>query len=259
MLNKSVKMNLKICERHAFKCFGWPVFAFILMDIFTIPAIAAAFIYVILAYRNLFDRSLFGEEAYTYMLVPISIKDMVLGKAIAANLCMMISFAIVCATLLVAGLLTGEVSTDLGIGSIGGHLLQSAAGMYEATEDGVVAAGEIIYSRDMLIKIAVALILLPVVFLSVSIFFCAVFQLGAVIRHLLDPQRSSSLATVCAVFGGLAVIFAVMALTKSLDYLWSGDAVTIWTSVVWIVIPSACGIGMLAGSIKILEKKYSLV
>lgn len=259
MLDRSIKMNYKICGKYMSKFFGCLFFVFLLMlDVFTILGLLAAFVCVMLAYRELFDRSLFGEEAYTYMMVPLSMKDVILGKAIAANLCMMEGFAIMWVTFGVAGLFTGMWDWDMGFGSIGGHLLQFASGLYDAVGDGVVSAGEIIYDRGQLMGLAVNLVLLPVQFLSFSIFVCAVYQLGAIMRHLIDPQRSSGIATIGVVFGSMVVLLGVTAGIAVVDDMISGDIATIFTAVIWIIVPAACGVCMLIGSIKVLEKKYNL-
>lgn len=254
MLDRSIKMNLKICEKHAFKYFGWVVIAFILIDIFTVPALIAAAVYAVFAYRELFDRSLFGEEAYTYMMVPMSMRDMILGKVIAACLCMMVSFVFICVALAVALFITGV----LDLGNVGTFLMQIGSGVFDAVEDGEIAEGEIIYGRQELLSIAVSIVMVPVKFLAFCIMFCGVFLMGAIVRHLIDPQRNSSITTVGVVFGAIVATLIVLVLMAVMIYLTSGDAETIFRTLVLIIIPAVCGISLLAGSIKIMERKYNL-
>lgn len=254
MLDKSIKMNMKICEKHAFKYFGCLVVAFILIDIFTIPALLVAIAYVVFAYRDLFDRSLFGEEAYTYMLAPMSMRDVILGKVIAACLCMMVSFVFIWIALTVASLITGT----LDITKPGTFLMQSISGVYDAVEDGEIAAGEIIYEKQELFAAAVSIVMFPVKFLAFCIMFCGVFLMGSIVRHLLDPQRNSSITTVGVIFGTTVATLTVLALMAVIIYLTSGEAETIMKTVILIIVPAVCGIALLAVSIKIMEKKYSL-
>lgn len=258
MLDKSIKMNLKICEKHVFKYIGWLVFAFLLMDILTIPALVAAFVYLLFAYRDLFDRSLFGEEAYTYMMVPISMRDAILGKTIAASLCIMVSFVFVWVAIAVSSLVTGTWDMGLGFGNMGGGLLQIMSGHIDAIDHNTLAAGKIVYDRGHLISLSVALVLLPLEVLSLGILFCGVFQMGAIVRHLIDPQRSSGITTVGVVCGALAVFLSTLGTTLKIDLFVSGEDITIFSTVICIVIPIICGIALLAGSIKIMEKKYNL-
>lgn len=258
MLDKSIKMNIKICERHVSKFFGLLIFAVMIMNVFTLLAMIAALIYLILAYRDLFDRSMFGEEAYTYMMVPISTRDIILGKTIAVSLWIMVSFVFVWVAVAISSLITGTWNAGLGFGNIGGGLLQFMSGTIDAIDNGQVAANEIIYERKQLIGLAVSLILMPIRVLSHSVLFCGVFQIGAIVRHLIDPQRNSGITTVGVVFGAIAVLLSIMAVTTGLNMLVSGDDVTIFTTVISIIIPVICGAALLAGSIKIMEKKYSL-
>lgn len=254
MLDKSIKMNMKICEKHAFKYFGCIVIAFILIDILTIPALVVAVVYAVFAYRDLFDRSLFGEEAYTYMMVPMSMRDVILGKTIAACLYMMISFVFIWVALTVASLLTGT----LDLGNIGTSMMQIGSGVIDAVEDGKIAKGEIIYDRQELLGVAVSIVMLPVKFLAFCIMFCGVFLMGAIVRHLIDPQRNSSITTVGVVFGATLATLIVLAVMAVIIYLTSGNAETIIKTVILIIVPATCGIGLLSGSIKIMEKKYNL-
>lgn len=254
MLDKSIKMNMKICENHAFKYFGCIVVAFLLIDIFTIPALIAAVVYAVFAYRELFDRSLFGEEAYTYMMVPMSMRDVILGKVIAACLYLMISFVFIWVAITVASLLTGT----LDFGDTGTFMMQAGAGVYDAVEDGKIVEGEIIYDRQKLLGIAVSIVTIPIKFLSFCIMFCGVFQMGAIVRHLLDPQRSSSITTVGVVFGSTVATLIVLMVMAVVIYLTSGDAETIFRSAVLMIVPATCGVGLLSGCIRIMEKKYNL-
>lgn len=254
MLDKSIKMNMKICEKHAFKYFGCIIIAFILIDILTIPALVVAVVYAVFAYRELFDRSLLGEEAYTYMMVPMSMRDVILGKTIAACLYMMISFVFIWVALTVASLLTGT----LDLGNIGTSMMQVGSGVIDAVEDGKIAEGEIIYGRQELLGVAVSIVMVPVKFLAFCIMFCGVFLMGAIVRHLIDPQKNSSITTVGVVLGATVATLIVLAVMAVIIYLTSGDAETIIKTVILIVIPAVCGIGLLAGSIKIMEKKYNL-
>lgn len=254
MLDKSIKINMKICEKHAFRCFGCIIFAFILIDVFTILALVVAVVYAVFAYRDLFDRSLFGEEAYTYMMVPMSMRDVILGKVIAACLCMMISFVILWASLAVSELAIGLWD----FGNVGTYIMQAGSGVYDAVSDGKIAAGEIIYDRQELLSIAVSIVMSPVKFLAFCIMFCGVFLMGAIVRHLLDPQRNSSITTIGVVFGTTVATLAVLTLMAVIIYLTSGDAETIIKTVILIIVPAVCGVVLLAGSIKIMEKKYSL-
>ena len=254
MLDKSIKMNMKICEKHAFKYFGCIIIAFILIDILTIPALIVAVVYAVFAYRELFDRSLFGEEAYTYMMVPMSMRDVILGKTIAACLYMMISFVFIWVSLTVASLLTGT----LDLGNIGIEIMQIGSGVFDAVEDGEIAEGEIIYGRQELLGVAVSFVMLPVKFLAFCIMFCGVFLMGAIVRHLIDPQRNSSITTVGVVFGATLATLIVLAVMAVIIYLTSGNAETIIKTVILIIAPATCGIGLLSGSIKIMEKKYNL-
>ena len=244
-------MNMKICERHASKYFGFLVFAFIIMDFLTIPAVIIAFVYLLLAYRDLFDRSLFGEEAYTYMAVPMSMKDVVVGKTIAACLYIMVSFILVWVALGVSSLLTGTWNMGLGFGNIGGGLLQVMSGYADAIENNTLIVEEIVYDRGQLISLSVALVLLPLEVLSLGILFCGVFQMGAIVRHLIDPQRNSGITTAGVVFGSTAVLLGIMAATTGVDMIISGDVVTIFSTVISIVVPVIFGVVLLVGSVEV--------
>lgn len=82
--------------------------------------------------------------------------------------------------------------------------------------------------------------------------------MGAIVRHLLDPQRNNSITTIGVVFGTTVATLAVLALMAVIIYLTSGDAETIIKTVILIIVPAVCGVVLLAGSIKIMEKKYNL-
>lgn len=256
MLHESIKMNLKISESYFAKAIGWLVFVFLIMDLLTIPALVAAGIYIILAFRDLFDRSLFGEEAYAYMLAPIPMKYVILGKVMAASLWMLLSYMIVWAVL-VAGSLLFPDAFGTSFHSVTAAM-QDLTGLYDAVENGVIGEAEIVYDRGHLLGIAVALTLAPVRILAFVIFSCGAFQFGAVLKHLRDPRRDNTMAAMGAVLGCLAGYLTVLAAVITLDLWISGDIVTIWTTLLHILIPTAAGVGLLVGSIGLLEKKYSL-
>ena len=251
MLDKSIQLNLQISEKHMMRALGC-IFVSGGFLTFLFPA---AGLLIFLAFRDLFQRSLFGEEAYTYMTVPISMRDVVIGKAVTANMWMMTSFAVLWISLLIDGLATGEMDLEFGIG---GFLLQIQSGVFEAAEEHVISSGTIVTDEKQLLGAAMGLTVMPVVFLSRSIFLCSVMQLGTIIRHVLDPQRKNLLVTMSVVIGCLVVIVGTGAAREGLCTLVGGGITTIWTCLISILLPAALGIGLLAAAVVLLEKKYSL-
>lgn len=255
MLEKSISMNMEISMDYASKAIGWGFFAFLVLGLLSIPALIAVAVYAFLTFRQLFDKSLYGEEAYTYMMTPISMKYNIIGKVVVMcfliTLCYILAYIAVC----VSALLFQSTYLDW---SVGASLLQNTSGVFDAVENGVIGKDEIIYDRGALMHLAVNIVLSPIVILADGIFACGLFQLGFAVRHVLAPNRDKPVVTAMVAFAGIAVLCLVTAAFWKIDSAIFGDAVTVWSSLLEMIVFTVCGIGLLAVGIRLLERKYSL-
>ncbi len=257
MLEKSIGMSIDITEDYAAKALGFVFFGSVMTGILTIPAFIVALVYAFLGFRQLFDKSLYGEEAYTYMLAPMSMKHIIIGKTIAACFWLTFGVMLIYIGLCISGLLFQTFSMDW---SIGAFLLQEVSGVLDAVENGVIGRNEIVYDRGDLMCLAAGEILVPVVALSESILVCGLFQLGYAVRHVLAPNRDKPMVTVMIVLGGAVVLALALAVFGGLAVLIYGHDVTGWMAPELLEIPvlGGCGIGLLVIGIKLLERKYNL-
>ena len=92
MLEKSIKLNIGIASNEFGKVTGLFFAGVALMFLTGMWALilaaanfAVSFVYAVKGFTKLYQRSLFHEEAYLYMTMPISHLNMILGKIVAAT------------------------------------------------------------------------------------------------------------------------------------------------------------------------------
>lgn len=255
MLEKSIRMNVDISVKYASIAIGWVVFAFLGLRLLIIPSLIAVLVYAFLVFRTLFDRSMFAEEACTCMMVPISMKDLIVGKTIVACFWMLSAYLLAYLSLGVSALLFQDVAMDW---SVGTFLLQDTSGVFDAAENGVIGKDEILYDRGGLLHLAANIILSPFTVLADGVFLCGLFQLGYAVRHVLAPGRDRPGVTVMVAFAGIGTFCLVLAAFVGLDHHISGDVYTVWSVLLELVILGGCGVALLAASVRLLEQKYSL-
>lgn len=98
MFIKALNLNLKLCSQRL--VFAWTLMVFgagiyltthntsedsITVTIFVVPFSVCAFYQFIRGFRQLYADSLDGEEAYGIMTLPLSSKDMIMGKIVAGG------------------------------------------------------------------------------------------------------------------------------------------------------------------------------
>lgn len=148
----------------------------------------------------LFHKSIFGADGYTYMSFPISLRAMMIGKAVTANFWIMSAGMILIIGLIVNMKVSMADYTDMNAGTL--YLVN----IMESLEDYREASPP--YDCGELASMAVKVVLLPFLLLGQSILFCAVFQAGAVLNHVLNPKRNRYGMTAAIIAAGTVFLIA---------------------------------------------------
>lgn len=204
-------------------------------------------VFAMISLRHVFSHSMFGAEAYRYMVLPISFRQMVTGKiCIGAVHC--------CAVCLMMMLLWNYcLIYYFGVGGseFRDGVVATAAALihfHNTVSDGVITTNSVV-----LISGAT-----PVAALLDSFFISAMVLFAVIIRNLLDPQRSSPQTAVA-----VAIAAILIYVTANIVFLWlpglffKNDLA--FPQLIIAVLLKTAATGMLArGAARLLEKKYAL-
>lgn len=210
----------------------------------TIGALLVAFAVVQL--DHVFSRSLFGEEAYRYMLLPISFRKMVAGKICVGveHCCIVCILALLCAHCVLIKF--------FGAGGVYGTMVEGAAtgiiNLHRMLSDGVMTTGSVVFLMGVS----------PVAALMESAFISAMILYGIIIKNLLDPRREKPQAAIGIAVAGFLIYLAANFLFLWVPGLFFKNDLAIPQLIIAAVLKLGAIYELAQGAAHLLEKKYSL-
>ena len=249
MLSKSIELNMAISQKYAARgmyalmlslaCGGA-----ILGGIAVFIGIILTVIFLGVSFSKMFNKSMFGEDAYTYMTFPISNKNMLIGKVIVGSFWMMLAAVILVAFLIVEVKLRFPSSSER---SVAAFILDIVANAPDNLYDGYSTKAVAFSEATVLVYALVQ-----------SILICVVIQLAAIVNHIVNPRKNKPAATAFVIIGAVVGYFAVILLAELLSGLLFEEEYAIGGQILILILELAVGIGLLATSIRLLDRKYNL-
>lgn len=212
-----------------------------------LTGLVAMLMWTVVSMNHIFQKSMYGEDAYRYMSLPVSFRTLATGKLCAA------------ATQCTAAFLVAFLCLDYFMIRTFGS---GASDSYDAIQATVIALinlhsqilGGTMTTACVIFIIAVA----PTVDVIESFFLCAVVQLGVIIRNLMDPQQQKPQV---AVF--MTVLMIILYGTVTVIFLWLPGlifvgSIAIPQLLIAMALKAAGTLALLQSSVRLLEKKYAL-
>lgn len=266
MLSKSVTLNLAIAERYG-KKLRLGIYVILCVMCLTLSVgrerdglimttvvaalgigICTGILFAML--KELFDQSLFGEDAYTYMLFPFSSRDVILGKLLAA-LYWLTWWAIFASALIVylylwtRDLAYGVTSWDLHIPET---LIKDLNLLTQFLfQQSVTAKAAAFLIATLLIQILLALMLL-----------CTELQAGVILCHIHHANGKNAGTRILVLLGCIVIFAGCLYLPTWIFTLCTGGMITILPMILTMGIEILCSGCFVRWSIRKLETKYEL-
>ena len=262
MLSKSITLNLAIAERYGKKLrlvlyvclcamcctlsvgFEWD--GLMMTTVVSALGIGISTGIIIGMLRALFDQSLFGEDAYTYMLFPFSSRDVVLGKLFTAMYWMLWSTIFTLAVVIYLYLW----ARDLGQGVTYWDLHVPETLMKDLNVLTQVLFGKPITAKAVGFLIATSLIQV----MSALVLFCTELQAGVIVCHINHFKGMR----VMVLLGGALAFAGCLYLPTLIFTLCTDGMITILPIVLTMGVELGLSGCFVRWSIGKLETKYAL-
>ena len=267
MLKQSVLLNFSIVESLVKKLkmsvyftlctFMFFSFCFLPRDRMLVASVAIAAVGTGIAlgifveiFRVVFHQSLFGEDAYTYMLFPLSSKSMVWGKVITTGYYLLWSLLIFS----VMWFLLYYWWRDLEYGVISWDLKV----IEQLTED-IVGIGKMLFGQRFgagAVTFIIGAAVLQVVLVCAMI--CSEIQLCVILNHIYNPNGKKKYIRILLTLGVVVDLLLCLYLPIKIFCLLSDGFITILPLAVTMVLELLLTVVYGKSSVMLLETEYEL-
>jgi len=209
--------------------------------------IAWIMVFAIIPLNHVFSRSLFGEEAYRYMLLPVSFRKMVIGKICAgAEHCSVFCILTVLFSYYTLIKFFGTGGDEYGIMIV--DVAAALINLHHMISDNVMTTAAVMF----IIGAA------PIAALLESVFISAMILNGVIIKNLMDPRREKPLIAI-----GIAIVALLGYLAVSLLFIWVPglffqNDLAIPQLIIAAILKIGAIYGMARSAAHLLEEKYAL-
>jgi len=266
MLGKSITLNLSIVKNQGDKLnfvifitlvslictifLGWELIGLVSSAVVTAIGCCLMLLLIFDMMKQLFFKSLCGEDAYTYMLFPLSSRSVVLGKLVAAMYWIFWNVMVIFPTMMFLYLRyrdreQGVTYWDLDI--------------VETICDDLILAGQYIFSETLSAESIVFLIATALIQILLGAgLLCSGVQLGAILNHVHNRDGRNRYMKAMLALGILGIFTACLYLPTKIFCLVSDGFITILPLVVTMVLEIALIVAAVRWSVKLLQTKYEL-
>lgn len=202
--------------------------------------------YSVIPLNHVFSRSLFGEEAYRYMLLPISFRKMVVSKICVGveHCCIFCILALLYAyCVLIKFFGAGGVYSSVVEGTATGII-----NLHHMISDGVMTTGSVVFLMGAS----------PVAALIESAFISAMILCGVIIYNLFDPRREKPQAAIGIAIAGFLIYLAANFLFIWAPGLFFKNDLAIPQLIIAAGLKLGAIYGLARGAAHMLEEKYAL-
>lgn len=209
--------------------------------------IAWIMVFAVIPLNHVFSRSLFGEEAYRYMLLPVSFRKMVIGKILAGAehcsvfciLTVLFSYYILIKFFGTGGDAYGTMIADVATALINLHHMASDSVMTTVSVVFIIGAA-------------------PFAALLESVFISAMILNGVIIKNILDSRREKPQIVIAIAIAGFLIYLVANLLFIWVPGLFFKNDLAIPQFIIAAGLKLAATYGLARSAAEILEKKYSL-
>lgn len=260
MLTKSIRFNLEISGNNAGKMINIIIFfiaigvippIFDRLDvIFGALFIAEAFAVVGIELNRIFNRSIYGEEAYTYMMMPIRTKEAVYGKIIVGTYWLMFVFLLI---IIYAGAwLYSLVDYNSMIIYIGGDILENLAMAFIDVHNTIfvkpIATGSVVFIFSTILIMA----------LIESFVICGLIQLAVIVKNIIEPGEHRVVVSAVLIICTAAAYALCSFVFLWLPGLFFETSFAIPQLIISLALKLALGAALAITSTRLLDTKYAL-
>ena len=205
---------------------------------------------LLLAYipmKHVFSKSLFGEEAYRYMTLPISFRVWVMAKicSVTRALCTAVMILMLCGGYYIIAMFGAGTS---GYNDLLALMASAMMNMHAAMSGGILTTSAVFF----------ILISAPIAALVESFFISAMILYGVIVKNLLDPRREKPQTAIAIAIIGILVYPAVSFICVWLPGLFFQKDLAIPQLIIAAVLKLAFTYALARDAANLLEKKYAL-
>lgn len=268
MLNKSVELNLSIAAPYGKKIktvmyatvvlliltvgFGWEQIGWKSTMVVFAVSVGALLMLLTSLLKCLFQQSLFGEDAYTYMLFPISDKAVVWGKLVAAMYWVLwsVAFAFPLMTFLYFWWRDFTRGDDVTYWDLD---------VVETLTEDLQWLGHMLFRESFSASAVVFMIgaaVLQVVLVCAMV--CSEIQLCVILNHIYNPNEKKKYIRILLTLGVVVDVLLCLYLPTKIFCLLSDGFITILPLAVTMVLELLLTVVYGKCSVMLLEKEYEL-
>ena len=215
--------------------------------VITLAVLALCILMAYISLKHIFGKSLFGEEAYRYMMLPVSFRVWVMAK-----ICSSVNS---CCTVMLILMLCGccYINVMFGAGTTGypspwASMAAAMINAHAAMSDGIITTSAVVF------MLASA----PIAALIESFFASALILYGVIIKNLMDPRREKPQIAIAIAITGLLAYLAAGFICIWLPGLFFRNDLAIPQLVIAAALKLAVTYALARDAANLLEKKYAL-